>query len=50
MGPDGIWITKMCSRIHLAAVIAEDIGTEVDYMDVETDGAARAAAMLADLV
>ncbi|MEA1901893.1 MAG: alpha/beta fold hydrolase [Actinomycetota bacterium] len=35
---------------HLASVIAEEIGRKVDYMDVETDGAAKAAAMIAELI
>ena len=34
----------------LAEAIAEELGSEVDYLDVETDGAARAAAMIAELI
>ena len=34
----------------IAATITEEIGREVDYRDVETDGAARAAAQLAALL
>jgi UDP-N-acetylglucosamine:LPS N-acetylglucosamine transferase len=34
----------------LAAAIAEEIGREVDYREVETDGAARAAARIAELL
>ena len=34
----------------VAAAIAEEIGREVDYKPVETDGAARAAARIADLL
>jgi hypothetical protein len=34
----------------IAAAIASEIGREVDYRPVATDGAARAAAMLADLI
>jgi hypothetical protein len=34
----------------IAAVIAETIGKEVDYRPVETDGAARAAALIAPLL
>ncbi len=34
----------------LAAAIAEEIGREVDYLPVPADGAARAAALLADLI
>ena len=34
----------------IAAAIASEIGREVDYRPVATDGAARAAAMLADLL
>ena len=35
---------------EIAAAIAAEIGREVDYRDVETDGAARAARSLADLL
>jgi UDP-N-acetylglucosamine:LPS N-acetylglucosamine transferase len=35
---------------EIATVIAEEIGREVDYRPVETDGAARAAASIADLL
>jgi pimeloyl-ACP methyl ester carboxylesterase/predicted glycosyltransferase len=35
---------------EIAAAIAEEIGREVDYRPVETDGAARAAALIADLI
>jgi pimeloyl-ACP methyl ester carboxylesterase/predicted glycosyltransferase len=34
----------------IAAAIAEEIGREVDYRPVETDGAARAAALIAELL
>jgi len=34
----------------IAAAIAEEIGRKVDYLPVENDGAARAAAMLAELL
>ena len=34
----------------IAAAIADEIGREVDYLPVATDGAARAAALLADLL
>ncbi len=34
----------------LGAAIAEEIGKEVDYRDVETDGAARAAALIAEVL
>ncbi len=34
----------------LAEVIAAEIGREVDYRAVETEGAARAAALLAELL
>jgi pimeloyl-ACP methyl ester carboxylesterase/predicted glycosyltransferase len=34
----------------IADAIAEEIGREVDYLDVETDGAARAARRLAELL
>jgi hypothetical protein len=35
---------------EIAAAIASEIGREVDYRPVATDGAARAAALLADLL
>ena len=35
---------------EIAAAIADEIGREVDYRPVETDGAARAAGLIADLV
>ena len=34
----------------IAQAIAEEIGSEVDYLPVETDGAARAAARIAELL
>jgi hypothetical protein len=34
----------------IAAAIAAEIGRDVDYLPVETDGARRAAARLADLL
>ena len=34
----------------IAAAIAETIGREVDYRPVESDGAARAAALIAPLL
>jgi hypothetical protein len=34
----------------IAAAIAEEIGRDVDYAPVERDGAARAAAMIAELL
>ena len=34
----------------IAAAIASEIGRQVDYLPVATDGAARAASMLADLL
>jgi pimeloyl-ACP methyl ester carboxylesterase/predicted glycosyltransferase len=35
---------------EIAAAIAEEIGREVDYRPVETDGAARAAGLIAELL
>ncbi|HEU4912575.1 MAG TPA: alpha/beta fold hydrolase [Actinomycetes bacterium] len=35
---------------EIAAAIAEEVGREVDYRPVETDGAARAAALIAELL
>ena len=34
----------------LAAALVAELGRDVDYLAVETDGAARAARMLADLL
>ena len=34
----------------IAAAIAEEIGREVDYARVETDGARRAAARIAEML
>ncbi len=39
-----------CSPATLAAAIAEEIGREVDYLPVETDGARRAAARIAEML
>lgn len=41
---------EVADREVLAAAMAEEIGREVGYREVETDGAARAAAMLAELL
>jgi pimeloyl-ACP methyl ester carboxylesterase/predicted glycosyltransferase len=38
------------SPADIAAAIASDIGRKVDYLPVATDGAARAAALIADLL
>ena len=38
------------SPVDIAAAIASEIGRQVDYLPVATDGAARAASMLADLL
>jgi hypothetical protein len=35
---------------QIADAIAEEIGREVDYLDVETGGARRAAAAIAELL
>ena len=35
---------------EIAIAIAEEIGRDVNYAAVETDGAARAAARIADLL
>ena len=34
----------------IAAAIAQEIGREVDYLPVATDGAARAATLIAELL
>jgi UDP-N-acetylglucosamine:LPS N-acetylglucosamine transferase len=41
---------QSASPADIAAAIATEIGREVDYRPVATDGAARAAALLADLL
>lgn len=41
---------RACDPDALAATIPADRGREVDYLPVETDGAARAAALVADLL
>ncbi|MFD4638031.1 alpha/beta fold hydrolase [Lentzea sp. NPDC058436] len=41
---------EVADREGLAVAIAEEIGREVGYREVETDGASRAAALLADLL
>jgi hypothetical protein len=41
---------QRASPAGIAAAIATEIGREVDYRPVATDGAARAAALLADLL
>jgi hypothetical protein len=38
------------TRESIAAAIAEEIGREVDYAPVETDGARKAAARIADVL
>lgn len=35
---------------NLGFVMAEEIARDIDYMDVETDGASRAAAMIGELL
>jgi hypothetical protein len=35
---------------QIAQAIAQEIGREVDYRDVESDGAARAAGHIAELL
>ena len=35
---------------QIAEAIAQEIGRDVDYRDVETDGAARAAALIAETI
>jgi hypothetical protein len=35
---------------NLASVMAEEMGRNVDYIDVETNGAATAATMIAELL
>ena len=35
---------------NLASVMAQEIGSDIDYLDVETDGASRAAAMIGELI
>ncbi|MEX0850986.1 MAG: alpha/beta fold hydrolase [Gaiellaceae bacterium] len=40
----------VATESDIAAAIAEEIGRDVDYRPVETDGAARAAALIAELL
>ena len=42
--------TSTDGPLEIAAAIAEEIGREVDYRPVETDGASRAAARLAEML
>jgi hypothetical protein len=35
---------------EIAAAIAEEVGRDVDYKPVETDGAARAAKLIGELL
>jgi pimeloyl-ACP methyl ester carboxylesterase/predicted glycosyltransferase len=42
--------TDTCDPDRLATAIVEELGTQTHFRPVETDGAARAAAMLAELV
>jgi hypothetical protein len=39
-----------CPPEQIAQAIAQEIGRQVDYRDVETDGAATAAQRLAELL
>jgi UDP-N-acetylglucosamine:LPS N-acetylglucosamine transferase len=41
---------ESASAVTIAQAIAEEIGREVDYRPVEADGAAKAAAMIAELL
>jgi UDP:flavonoid glycosyltransferase YjiC (YdhE family) len=41
---------ETASPADIAAAIASEIGRKVDYLPVATDGAARAAALIADLL
>ena len=41
---------ETATPVVIAAAIAEEIGREVDYRPVETDGAVRAAALIAELL
>ena len=44
------WTSRPRRRAVIAQAIAEEIGREVDYAPVETDGAAKAAARIAELL
>ena len=50
IGRASTWTTRRATRTLIAARIAALVGNAVDYLDVETDGAARAAQLIADLV
>ena len=41
---------EMTTPSMIAQAIAEEIGREVDYLPVESDGAAKAAARIAELI
>jgi hypothetical protein len=41
---------ETATRDVIAAAIADEIGRDVDYRPVDTDGAARAAALIAELL
>ena len=49
-GPGAGWTTPTPTPDALADAIADEIERPVDYLPVETDGAARAAALLAELL
>ena len=49
-GRGGAWTSRRRRRRSSRRAIAEEIGREVDYRPVETDGAARAARLIAELL
>ncbi len=48
--PVAAWTSTTRPPERIAAAIAQEIGREVDYRDVEADGAARAARRIAELL
>ena len=49
-GAGAAWIRRIDAGARSRTAIAQEIGREVEYRDVETDGAARAAGRIAQLL
>ena len=48
--PAAAWTSPAATPEVIAAAIADEIGRQVDYRPVETDGATRAASLIAELL
>ena len=48
--PAGCWTSTLATPDTIAEMITHEIGRQVDYRPVERDGAARAAALIADML